>query len=270
MITRQLLDHPSTHSRRRDLRGAKSSLAVGIGALRAAVSFPRGAAARSGPRAPPHLHDRQGRRPCWTESSLATDAYLLAGAAETGSSAPPPAASRGQSRFRPRGVPHLEALAHLPVPRAQGEHRSCVESMATWPPSWGPKPDYPPLQACRLLDDATYGFMPPNYGFKMLLCGCFPILGGFFQAFITPPDTAEGNNTDTALQIQATLVAWEATSQKETLAYWQDMNNILRKITTQTNNIRNIMTLPLRHKLMYLAASVVALCMLTVAILMGL
>ena len=112
--------------------------------------------------------------------------------------------------------------------------------------------------------------MPPNYGFKMLLCGCFPILGGFFQAFITPPDTAEGNNTDTALQIQATLVAWEATSQKETLAYWQDMNNILRKITTQTNNIRNIMTLPLRHKLMYLAASVVALCMLTVAILMGL
>jgi hypothetical protein len=103
----------------------------------------------------------------------------------------------------------------------------------------------------------------------MVTRGLIPLAGGYFQSKLSAPPSCAALNSMLCTEIQTIMADWAAQEQANSIAYWQDMNWILGHVAVAAKESADLLTLPLKQRLMYLFAAVVALAMLSAAVLVG-
>jgi len=137
-----------------------------------------------------------------------------------------------------------------------------------WAPSFGPEPPYSPPSACPP-NKAEYSFGPGSYASKMFWRGFIPMAGGILQKNVKKPPTVIDQNNQLRQNMQQTVALWEAKAGDQSISLWTDLNDMLQDVVQIGAAVSSLMVLPLQSRLMYLFAGVVALGLLSVAILMG-
>ena len=139
---------------------------------------------------------------------------------------------------------------------------------SAWSPSLGPEPAYTPPSQCPP-NKATYSLEPGSYASKMFWRGFIPFAGGILQKNVKKPPTVLDQNNRLRRNMQQTVAQWEAKAGDQSISIWGDMNDMLQDVVQIGSAVSTLMVLPLQSRLMYLFAGVVALGLLSVAILMG-
>ena len=93
--------------------------------------------------------------------------------------------------------------------------------------------------------------------------------GGILQKNVKKPPTVLDQNNQLRENMQQTVALWEAQAGDQSISIWEDLNVMLQDMVQIGAAVSSLMVLPLQSRLMYLFAGVVALGLLSVAILMG-
>jgi hypothetical protein len=138
-----------------------------------------------------------------------------------------------------------------------------------WPPSWGPQPQYTAPPECPPASDDYSIASGGSYAQKVFLRNLIPFVGGFMAKRIKPPRSASNANAETQQLIQSTMAESAKQTAEVDLDLWKGMNSALAELQTVSGVVANLETTSLRDRLFYLAAGIIAMCVLAVAVLIA-